>query len=207
MRDMDDFSIDLEALGTRCTAPIITIGVQQFNRDTGKLGATFYKEVDIDSAIRAGRVQADTLAWWITQNKNAQRVFTNKEKVHIATALQELTTWMRSMSFAPRAWGNGATFDIGILEYAYDHACVGLREAWHFTNIRDIRTLVEAADFDTHTVPRVGTHHNALDDAIFQANVVHAAWRKVRGYPPIGAGKKGKAAPQPAPESDDGEEL
>lgn len=195
MKDMDDFSIYLETLGTRCTAPIISIGVQQFNRDTGKLGSTFYREIDIDSAIKSGRVQADTLAWWITQNKNAQRVFTNKDKTHLATALQELTTWMRAESFAPKVWGNGATFDISILEYAYDHGCVGLREPWHFMAIRDIRTLLDVTGFDKTTVPAVGVAHNALDDATYQAKVVIGAWQAakgMRGPEPVSKPRKGE---------------
>jgi len=192
--EMNDFSIDLETLGTRCTAPILSIGVQQFDIDTVRMGAKLYIEVDIDSAIRAGRVQADTVTWWITQNKDAQRVFAESEnKKHLATALAELTTWMRSKSFAPRVWGNGATFDIGILEYAYDHGAVGLKEPWHFKNIRDIRTLVETATslrgFDRSVVKSVGTSHNALDDATYQAHLACAAW--------VFIGKGGKVPSKP----------
>ncbi len=202
---MNDFSIDLETLGTRCTAPILSIGVQQFDIDTGKLGGTLYLEVDIDSAIRSGRVQGDTLSWWVTKNKNAQRVFAKSEaKLHLATALAELTTWMRSKSFAPRVWGNGATFDISILEYAYDHGAVGLKEPWHFMNVRDLRTLVDAAktlaDFDKSLVASVGAAHNALDDATYQANIAHAAWAALRN--PMPTAKKAASKPKvqaPAP--------
>lgn len=201
---MNDFSIDIETLGTRCTAPILSIGVQQFDIDTGKLGGTLYLEVDIDSAIRAGRVQGDTVAWWITQNKNAQRVFAQSDKkMHLATALAELATWMRSKSFAPRVWGNGATFDIGILEYAYDHGAVGLKEPWHFMNIRDLRTLIDAAEslrgFDKSVVKSVGTAHNALDDATYQAHLACAAW--------VALGKGAKVPSKPFAPTPPEEEL
>lgn len=202
---MNHFSIDLETLGTRCTAPILSIGVQQFDIDTGKLGATFYTEVDIDSAIRNGRVQADTLSWWVTQNNNAQRVFLpNADKRHLATALAGLGDWMRGKSMVPVVWGNGATFDISILEYAYDHGAVGLREPWHFMNVRDLRTLVDAAEkiagFDKRTIERVGTHHNALDDALYQAKVASAAWAALHMPKPVEkAVPKVKAATKPAP--------
>ncbi len=188
---MDDFSIDLETLGTRYNAPILSIGVAQFSRETGEIGATFYKEVDIESALRVGKPSADTIAWWITQNKQAQAVFHGKDKMALSTVLMELTTWMRSKSFAPCVWGNGATFDISILEYAYDHGTVGLKEPWHFMKIRDMRTIVEAAEmlfgFDRTFIPKVGVAHNALDDATYQAKIISAAWTSMRKNTPSAA--------------------
>ena len=183
MKNMDHFSIDLETLGVRSSAAILSIGCQQFDADSGKLGATFYKEIEIDSALRVGSVNGDTLSWWVTQSKEAQRVFVrSNEKMALPTALLEFTTWMRTNSFAPIVWGNGATFDISILEHAYDHGCVGLKEAWHFTNIRDMRTLVDVAAFDKNNwpFPKDAVAHNALNDATRQAQIISAAWQKVR---------------------------
>lgn len=180
----DHFSIDLETLGTRCDAPIISIGVVQFDPNNSKKGETFYREIDIDSSIRAGRVEGSTLAWWMKQSDKARDVFDPKEsKVALATALEELQRWMRDLSFTPVVWGNGATFDISILEYAYDHGAVGLKEAWPFYNIRDMRTAVDLAGFnnDNWPFPRgSGIHHNALDDAGYQAEVISACWRKIK---------------------------
>lgn len=171
----DHFSIDLETLGTRYNAPVISIGVVQFDPDTGKLGATFYREIDIDSAIKAGKVSGSTLAWWAQQTDKARRVFGDKNKVSLATALDELSTWLRGMAVTPKVWGNGAGFDITILEHAYENGCVGLKEAWHYTNVRDMRTLVEAARLgDAEWPKREGVHHNALDDATYQAKVISA---------------------------------
>lgn len=203
---MDHFSIDLETLGTRCDAPILSIGVAQFDIDSGKLGATFYHEVEMESALRAGRVSADTLAWWVQQSERAKRVFERREgKLVLQSVLFELTSWMRAKSLAPIVWGNGATFDIGILEYAYSHHCVGLQEPWHFTNIRDMRTLVHVADFNKSSwpFPKNGTAHNALDDAVHQAGVISAAWRKVRNIKAkpddgVPASAKGLSAKQAA---------
>jgi hypothetical protein len=208
---LDHYSIDLETLGTRYNAAVISIGVQQFDPNTGKLGATFYKEIDFDSAIKAGRPTGDTIRWWMTQTEKARRIFArNPAKVSVATALDELATWMRGMAGAPKVWGNGATFDITILEHAYDNGCVGLKEPWHFTNIRDMRTIEDAADLAPVDYPeRKGVHHNALDDAIYQAQVISIAWQRCRGpkAKPLG-GKPAKAEPKPAPATTvDDEEL
>lgn len=183
--NLDHFSIDLETLGTRYNAAVISIGVVQFDPQSGELGKEFYREIELQSAINSGKVTGDTLSWWVTQNKNAQKVFARGDhKVSLAQALDELTQWLRSSATAPKVWGNGATFDISILEHAYDVGCVGLKEAWHFTNIRDCRTIVDVAEIDYADWPeKVGTHHHALDDAKFQAQLISRCWRKCRGLP------------------------
>lgn len=182
MNALDDFSVDLETLGTRYNAPVIAIGVAQFDRTTGKIGATFYRAIDLDSAIKAGKVSGGTVAWWMTKSPAAKAVFTEENRVSLATALDELGTWMRGLAISPKVWGNGSGFDITILEHAYDNGCVGLREPWHFTNIRDMRTIADVAILSSEEWPkREGTHHNALDDAKHQAACISACYRKLRG--------------------------
>lgn len=179
----DDISIDIETLGRRYDAPVISIGAVPFDWKTGKLAPNqFYKEINIDSAIRAGRVDGSTLQWWMNQGDKARRIFDKQteHKVSLATALDELTRYMRQFPGA-RPWGNGATFDITILEYAYANGGVGLQPAWHFMEIRDMRTIVEAADFDKTSwpFPRDAVAHNALSDAVYQATVIAACRQKI----------------------------
>lgn len=186
----DHFSIDLETLGKRYNAPVLSIGVVQFDPDTGKLGAEFYREIDVDSALKAGKASGSTLLWWMQQSEKARRIFSAENKVSLATALDELATWLRGKAMAPKVWGNGSIFDISILEYAYDNGCVGLQEAWHFTNVRDMRTSIEDAQLRNDEWPKdVGTHHNALDDAKYQALVISACRMKINKA--LGAGVPG----------------
>jgi hypothetical protein len=172
----DHFSIDLETLGTRYNAAILSIGVQQFDIDTGKLGETFYREIDLDSAIKAGKVTGSTLAWWAQQGDAAKRVFGDKNKSPLSVALDELRTWMLKKATKPKVWGNGSSFDISILEHAYDNGAVGLKEPWWYTNIRDMRTIM---DYCLVKPKREGTHHNALDDAKYQAQCIAAAHQTI----------------------------
>ena len=176
----DHFSIDLETLGTRYNAAILSIGVQQFDIDSGKLGETFYREIDIDSAIKAGKVTGSTLAWWAQQGEVAKRVFGSNGKTPLSVALDELRTWMLKKATKPKVWGNGSSFDISILEHAYDHGAVGLKEPWQYTNIRDMRTIMDYLQAEMKP-KREGTHHNALDDAKYQAQCISAAHRAITG--------------------------
>jgi exodeoxyribonuclease VIII len=184
-----DVSIDIETLGHKYNAPILSIGAVAFNRDTGKLGKTFYQEIEPDSAIKVGTPTASTIAWWITQSKAAQRIFNDsavarENKMHIASALLNFVTYVRSLG-TPRPWGNGATFDVTIIEHSIDMGTVGLAPPWVYWNIRDIRTLVDTAEtlfgWKKDSVAREGVHHNALDDAVHQAKLVIGAWAAIGG--------------------------
>lgn len=181
----DAISIDIETLGKKVHAPVVSIGAVQFNRSTGKLGPTFYREINIDSALKAGsRIDGSTICWWMQQEAKARRVFSTENKTPLSVALDEFRTFCLQVPDV-KVYGNGATFDIGILEYAYEHGCVGLTQGWHFMGIRDMRTIMEDAGMydqgSDHLWPaNVGTHHNALDDAIFQAKAISIAWQRIK---------------------------
>jgi len=197
-------SIDLETLKARYDAAILSIGAAAIDLDTGKLGSTFYREITLASAMKAGNVSPDTLAWWVGQNDKAKRVFTNQgKKTPLPVALDELRVFILEHKGAT-VWGNGSSFDITILEYAYDHGCVGLSEPWSYWNIRDMRTIVDVAGVDKKDMPQVGVAHNALDDAVFQAQVIHHCWVKIRSALGMLKSKPAPAAvPQAAPAHDE----
>lgn len=203
----DHYSIGLETLANRFDSAILSIGVVQFDPASGKLGAEFYAEIEIDSAIRSGFVNGSTLAWWMRQGDKARRIFDDDEasrarKKPLATALDEMASWFRSKPAEPKVWGNGSSFDITILEHAYAKGGHGLKAPWHFTNIRDMRTIVELAALQEWP-KREGVHHNALDDARYQARVISACWQKLKGAKPLGP--KTTSASKPAAVVEDDE--
>jgi hypothetical protein len=63
-------------------------------------------------------------------------------------------------------WGNGAVFDNVILSNAY--AACAIDKPWKFWNDKCYRTLKGL--YPQIELERTGTHHNALDDAVSQAN-------------------------------------
>lgn len=185
--NLDDISVDCETLSTFHDAPIISIGAVRFDRTTGKLGATFYEEIDIQSAMKIGRPSADTLRWWITQGFKAKEIFLKRdfEKFSLATVLHNFATWCRGIG-TPRFWVNGPAEDAAWLKHGYEIGGHGLTIPWHHTNVRDVRTIVELATelAGFKGVPDVGTAHNALDDATYQANLVSAAYAALASYNP-----------------------
>jgi hypothetical protein len=174
--------IDLETMGTRFDAPILSIGAVFFNPATGKLGDTFYASVDIESALEHGKLSGATLKWWMGQGDAARK--SAVEGVHtLPRALDMFATWYRGGSGQPAVWGNGATFDISILEYAYMKS--GQPVPWPYYNVRDCRTIKDIGScLNVDTAVTSGVAHNALDDAVSQAKWVSAIWQGLIGGAP-----------------------
>lgn len=172
--------IDLETLGTFMNAPVITIGAAFFDPMTGEVGDTFYEKIDIAEAMRYGTADADTIRWWLTQAPEAQKELA-QAKSKMADVLNGLKVFYNKGHDA-KVWGNGPTFDITILDYAY-WKCLGEKAPWPFWNVRDVRTVVQLAEGlvkkpAAFTKDKVA--HNALDDCIFQIGYVSKMWQALR---------------------------
>ena len=154
--------LDLETMGTSSTSAIIAIGAVKFSMQDGIIDK-FYRSVDLQSCIDLGlTIDGDTLMWWMQQSEEARSQFRLKGNP-LYNVLNEFSLWLGNSDY--KIWGNGAAFDNAILANAYK-ACK-LPQPWKFWNDRCYRTV---KSINSH-VPfkRVGTYHNALDDAESQA--------------------------------------
>ena len=160
--------IDLETMGTGANAPIMSIGAVRFDINGVDTLSPFYANVDLKSAVDGGGVMdPSTVLWWLDQDKEAIKALKGNE-LHINQALLNLLNWMGGASKIRDnfVWGNGSDFDNVILRSAYDR--MPLTVPWRYTNNRCYRTIKNEFGADIQFV-RVGTAHNALDDAISQA--------------------------------------
>lgn len=166
-----DVMIDLETMGVGPTAAIISIGAVIFDLNTRLLGGEFYVAVDLASSVAAGGVMdVATVLWWMQQSDEARAVLADGGK-DIVGALRDLSAWIgfNLLAVPPGdpciIWCCGASFDHVILGSAY-RAC-HLKQPWEFRYERDYRTVKA---LHRHVpMQRSGTHHNALDDAVNQA--------------------------------------
>lgn len=167
--------LDLETLSTRPGGVIISIGATKFD-ENGPYGEPFYMRINPKSSMDAGfLIEADTILWWMRQSDEARAEF-QKESHHVFEVMSKFSVWCDSPYVKCvghianpniELWGNGANFDNAILKAAYDK--LGLNAPWEFYNDRCYRTM--KAMYPHIKMPkRVGTHHNALDDAISQVN-------------------------------------
>lgn len=155
--------IDLETMGTRPDAPIVSIGAVSFNSDG--IVSEFYANVDLASSTNSGAViDPNTVMWWMSQSDEARAALLVKEDEYsLVGALSALSNWFPDE--VAGVWGNGASFDNVILSESYLRAAV-LRP-WPFWKDRCYRTVKNM--YPDVPMTRGGTHHNALDDARTQA--------------------------------------
>lgn len=182
---MDNIMIDMETLGVSVYSPIISIAAVFFEID-GSVGKTFYRVVDLKSALSHGQVEPSTLAWWMSQSDEARKIFSDPGAISLELVLRDLDAFIteEDNSESVKVWGNGSSFDNAILAQAYRD--FGISLPWRFRNDRDVRTIVDLAKCLKSIDPlklaiREGVYHNALADALFQVQCVSIAYRVLKG--------------------------
>lgn len=182
---MNDLMIDTETLGTSVGSPIISVAAVFFDPESGTIGRTFYRIVQLDSALKHGQIEPSTLSWWMAQSDKAREIFASSESFLLEDVLNQLSCFIKSISDPKevRVWGNGPSFDNAILAYAYKS--FGQQLPWAFRNDRDVRTIADLAkrlkNVDAISLTkRHGVHHNSLDDAVYQAAYVSLAYRALK---------------------------
>lgn len=165
-------SIDLETVDTRPSAIILSIGISIFDIESGAIIDNFYATPDTAEQLRTGRsLSADTLRWWMQQEAGARQVLAASQQP-VVDVLAELDAFLMGGNLGG-VWGNGADFDCVILGDLYE--TFGRKKPWSYSKNRCLRTLRALQHPKEIVMPqRVGTHHNALDDAIHQAKLIHA---------------------------------
>ncbi|WP_337264372.1 MULTISPECIES: 3'-5' exonuclease [unclassified Serratia (in: enterobacteria)] len=182
---MNNLMIDLETMGNKPNAPIVAIGAVFFEPATGKLGQQFYTAVNLSSELEAGAVPSgDAINWWLMQSTEARAAITSDQAIPIGDALLTLSdfvTFSCEQQKYLKVWGNGAAFDNVILRGAYDRC--GMLPFWNWFNDLDVRTMVmlgRQIGFDPkRDLPFDGDRHNALADAIHQAQYVSAIYQRL----------------------------
>lgn len=170
-------SIDLETLGTSPASVILAIGAVAICEESEQT-ARFYAVCSVGSQ-QDRKIDQSTLTWWEQQSAEARKVLDDANDPAIAEPLEHvlnaLSAWIGQLGETHQVFviGNGANFDVAILEHAYKN--ISPFVPWAYWNVRDLRTLKDlatrlgVADAVNTAIPRVGTRHNALDDAAYQA--------------------------------------
>lgn len=173
---MTHMMLDTETLGRKPGCVILSIGAVIFDPfNPQKEQYTFERRIDITSQLLFGfHIEPETLEWWKTQSDEAKASLLGVTH-QIKNALIDFEAFCKNNK-VDRVWAQGASFDPPIVEEAF-RLC-GMETPWRYSQPRDTRTVYDLFDFDQKTHARVGVYHNALDDARFQVNCIHAALRK-----------------------------
>lgn len=158
-----DVMVDLETLGTSPGCIILSIGATTFDERF-----QFYEKISLQDSDRQGFMEdPETMAWWSKQEPIVYAEATNGEKT-VQEVLGEFSDWYKRLPATNVfIWGNGADFDLPILREYY--TTMKMKAPWKPFNGRCYRTLKNLYPKITVTRAAAAVKHNALMDAIFQA--------------------------------------
>ena len=183
-----DIMIDLETLGVKGNAMILTVAAVSFNMETGKTIESFYEKIDIESYqdYKEFSFDGSTLIWWLTTAPNEARLeaFTGQDRKPLKVVMENLTKFIQKYP-NPRVWSHGASFDISILTHALSVLKIDL--SWKFWNIRDTRTLYDLGNVTLKFVsssesPKFPEHH-ALGDCYKQIEAARLSLSNIDSRP------------------------
>lgn len=172
MTEFHDLMIDVESAGKGTTGALMSIGATFFSyTNECVLGPTFNRVIHLSTSVRdGGTMDPSTFRWWMRQSQEARFAvaFGGDE---IRDVLTDFAAFIAETSTVKdvRPWGNSPSFDMEKIRHAYKSA--GMKEPWHFTNERCFRTIRNWYPQVVYDPKEKGDgNHNALADAIFQAN-------------------------------------
>ena len=170
-------SVDLETYGLSATAVVLSIGACVIpSTPLGEIPTAdqFYREIDNGRDSQPGRtIDPSTLEWWKEEQAKGSCCPLNGTSP-LVSILAEFNLWIEIQKKARGVekislWANGTDFDIAILYHAMRQ--FGIRPAWKYNEVRDLRTL--RSIFPSIPAPTPNTmRHNAVYDALYQARHV-----------------------------------
>ena len=157
-----EIMVDIETTGTKPGCHILSIGACTFGHGEEKIKQFFFGSATMnDESFTA---LPSTMAWW-----EKQTLFAKAEAFAGIKRIDEVLLGFASFlaSFPSfRIWGNAASFDLKIIEHAYEVCQLDL--PWNYRYEMCYRTLKNLYPNIPFKKPR--NAHSALEDAIAQAN-------------------------------------
>lgn len=181
---MKHLMVDIETLGNKPGAVILSISAVQFDIETGYIGKEFHTEIDMESCVAFGlKMDTSTIMWWMSQDDEARKKVMEPEtpRQQLDIALQEFIRWC-AFTFAGmdfEVWGNSNRFDLGLLAHAYD-VC-NMRIPWNHRLERDVRTLVSFAPEVKDNEEFTGVKHYGIDDCKHQIKYCAKTYQLIMG--------------------------
>ena len=176
-----DVMIDIETTSKRADAGILEISAVAWDRRTGHIDTknAFSMKITWSSNVIAKRhFDNSTIEFWagVASKSSAAKsvIYDHESRADLNLVLAQLLEWLHQYDFKKvKCWGNGASFDLGILSDACDKAGYSMPPFWNF---RDVRTQVDVGEeidiFTKRTLKFTGTPHVSLDDCIHQIRYV-----------------------------------
>jgi 3' exoribonuclease, RNase T-like len=154
--------IDIETLDTEPTAVVLSLGVAVFNdsRVTNTTSWTFKIQPQIDAGHT---ISASTMKFWMDQDPDVRAEAFKEE--YRSDKVNYLFNYFLKCHEVTEFWAYKPSFDYVILSNLWK----GFEVPWSKGRFLDAYTLQRLTSIP---IPRSKGHHNALIDAVDQANYV-----------------------------------
>ena len=192
--------IDIETLSTQKNASIIEIGAVEFNKETGEIGEKFDVMINpYDWGKNDRHIDGETIKWWFSQSNEARERYVNCPNDIELVSLNDALVRLRYFIFGCDSigkdknvivWGNGASFDIAILEDAYNHFKYSI--PWKYWCVNDVRTIVNLNpsikmgygfnDCIKEYQDEIMVKHSPVSDCIYQIGYVTKTINSIKNY-------------------------
>jgi hypothetical protein len=190
--------IDIESLSLSTTdTPILQIAAVPFDsEDTELLGEirAFNEFFPLQPQLDLNRkINADTLGFWLDQPgemlaRIRRQCLVGNDPEELFALLRALNRKIDSVINSSHGdyeiWARGPQFDL--VAIANLMVACGQTPVWHYSKVRDLRTLMATAGLSSRDVQRNPSleDHDALDDCVFQISCYFAA-QKALGSTPL----------------------
>lgn len=166
--------LDLETLGTRPDAAILSIGAIAFNLHDN---ATQYFEVKCEPNLSRYSVDYSTFKFWMGQPDAARNaLFVSSEP--LVAGLWALSSFLKmNVASDANVWALPASFDIPIIENAFKVEDVAV--PWKYDSGACLRTLCKLAKITKAERVQPRIPHDALSDCEAQLATLRFALRKL----------------------------
>lgn len=172
---MTNIMIDLETLSLQPNAVVLSLGAVLF--DEHQIIDTFYAMCGAKHQTTR-HIDIDVVGWWAKQSLDADfdELINSTNNPNLIS--MDFVLWVNKYKFIKDVvvWGNGSDFDNVIINNFL--AEQGAR-CFSYYNFRCFRTTKKLLPLTNDEIPkRHGVHHNALDDAIYQAQYLQVICKK-----------------------------
>ena len=157
--------VDLETWDTTASAVILSIGACIIGPDPKRFD-TLYLELNTNTQYMRTK-SVSTMEWWEQQGNCPCNGRTS-----LVDALYHLRDYLARITVKPIIWCKGTDFDVSILSHAYRQ--MGVEPPWKYSDVRDFRTVKKMFGESMVTTIQNPQPHNALEDAVFQAQQLYS---------------------------------
>ena len=182
--------IDTETYGLREDSVILSLGCILFLEEPAPPGSwkesmqfhlgQLYMEFDVADQLSLGRTTTQsTLDFWAVQKDPP-----TDGRVPLETGLRILKGFLNSgLHCVSEVWCRGTDFDIPLLRNAFNQ--FGIPIPWHYSDVRDLRTLDKFFVLPKLPRPADLKEHHALDDCRYQLMKLKQIRNFIENVPPF----------------------